>query len=157
VLVPSLSLLSQILGDWTFAASIPFDVLCVCSDKSVAKRGADEMYHSVSDVPFPVAAEVSAIKDFLRGSDYQVIFSTYQSSPLSHMPGGAFYVFPIITATGQSAKDLPQRLLESDGVAPIAGTSFGAHGEGYLRLSYANSLQNFEAALQRMRASIEAL
>jgi aspartate/methionine/tyrosine aminotransferase len=73
------------------------------------------------------------------------------------MPGGAFYVFPNITATGQSAKHLQQRLLEQDGVATIAGTSFGAYGEGYLRLSYANSLENIEAALQRMRASIEAL
>jgi aspartate/methionine/tyrosine aminotransferase len=73
------------------------------------------------------------------------------------MPGGAFYVFPNITGTGQSARDLQQRLLERDGVATIAGTSFGAYGEGYLRLSYANSLENIEAALQRMRASIGAL
>lgn len=73
------------------------------------------------------------------------------------MPGGAFYVFPNITATGQTANGLQQRLLEKDGVATIAGTSFGAYGEGYLRLSYANSLENIEAALQRMRESIEAL
>ena len=48
-------------------------------------------------------------------------------------------------------------MLEEYGVATIAGTSFGAYGEGYLRISYANSLANIEAALRRMRTAIEAL
>ncbi|MDH3715220.1 MAG: pyridoxal phosphate-dependent aminotransferase [Gammaproteobacteria bacterium] len=73
------------------------------------------------------------------------------------MPGGAFYVFPNVTATGQTSKSLQERLLEKDGVATIAGTSFGAYGEGYLRISYASSLENIKTALQRIRASIDAL
>ena len=72
-------------------------------------------------------------------------------------PGGAFYAFPNIQQTGLSARALQQQLLERHGVATIAGTSFGAFGEGYLRLSYANSLDNIRAALQRMHEAIEAL
>jgi len=66
------------------------------------------------------------------------------------MPGGAFYAFPNITATGMNARDLQSRLLEEAGIATIAGTSFGAYGEGYLRFSYANSIDNIGRALERM-------
>ena len=66
-------------------------------------------------------------------------------------PGGAFYAFPNIGETGLSAKALETGLLEQAGVATIAGTSFGAMGEGFLRLSYANSLENIEAAMVRIR------
>ena len=65
-------------------------------------------------------------------------------------PGGAFYAFPNISGSGMSAKQLEVALLEEAGVATVAGTSFGAHGEGYLRLSYANSLENIEIALGRI-------
>ena len=66
-------------------------------------------------------------------------------------PGGAFYAFPNITGTGMDANTMQDRLLEEAGVATLAGTSFGAYGEGYLRFSYANSVENIEAALGRMR------
>jgi aspartate aminotransferase len=62
-------------------------------------------------------------------------------------PRGAFYAFPNISQTGLGAKELADRLLAEAGVAVLAGTAFGAYGEGYLRLSYANSLENIEAAL----------
>jgi len=65
-------------------------------------------------------------------------------------PGGAFYAFPNIGGTGLSAKELEVKLLEEAGVATIAGTSFGAHGEGYLRLSYANSIENIQEATARI-------
>ncbi len=65
-------------------------------------------------------------------------------------PGGAFYAFPNITATGLDARALQNRLLEEAGVATVAGTSFGAHGEGYVRFSYANGVDNIRAALERM-------
>ena len=68
------------------------------------------------------------------------------------MPGGAFYAFPNITATGRSAKELEIALLEEAHVATIAGTSFGAYGEGFLRISYANSAENIRRAAERMRA-----
>ena len=70
-------------------------------------------------------------------------------------PGGAFYAFPNITGTGISAKELETRLLEEAGVASVAGTSFGAHGEGFLRISYANSVDNIREAMGRIRAWLE--
>ena len=70
-------------------------------------------------------------------------------------PGGAFYAFPNISATGFTAKTLQDRLLEDAGVATVAGTSFGAMGEGYIRFSYANSIENIERALHRVEDLLE--
>ena len=69
-------------------------------------------------------------------------------------PQGAFYVFPDITGTGYSAKALADRLLEEAGVACLSGTAFGEWGEGHLRFSYANSLENIQEALRRIRACL---
>ncbi len=65
-------------------------------------------------------------------------------------PGGAFYAFPNVSRTGLGAQALQARLLEEAGVATIAGTSFGGFGEGYLRLSYANSLAAIGEAVERI-------
>jgi aspartate aminotransferase len=65
-------------------------------------------------------------------------------------PKGAFYAFPNVSQTGWKAKKLASALLEEAGVATIGGPDFGVHGEGYIRLSYANSLENIERALVRM-------
>jgi aspartate/methionine/tyrosine aminotransferase len=66
-------------------------------------------------------------------------------------PGGAFYAFPNIQGTGLTSQQVQDRLLEDAGVATISGTSFGAYGEGYVRFSYANSVENIEAALEKAR------
>ena len=66
------------------------------------------------------------------------------------MPRGAFYVFPNITATSRKSKPLADALLEQAGVAALSGTAFGAFGEGYLRFSVANSLENLQQALERI-------
>ena len=66
------------------------------------------------------------------------------------VPKGAFYAFPNIRGTGWKAKPLASALLEDAGVAVIGGPDFGIHGEGYLRLSYANSTENILRALDRM-------
>jgi aspartate/methionine/tyrosine aminotransferase len=65
-------------------------------------------------------------------------------------PKGAFYAFPNIRETGWKAKPLASALLEEAGVATIGGPDFGIHGEGYIRLSYANSAENIRRALERM-------
>jgi aspartate aminotransferase len=65
-------------------------------------------------------------------------------------PKGAFYAFPNVSKTGWKAKALASALLEEAGVATIGGPDFGVNGEGYLRLSYANSAENIARALQRM-------
>src|SRR5580693_4117354 len=66
------------------------------------------------------------------------------------MPKGAFYVFPNITKTGWNSKKLADALLEDAGVACLSGTAFGEFGEGYLRFSVANSLENLNKALERI-------
>src|SRR5260370_8564086 len=66
-------------------------------------------------------------------------------------PGGAFYTFPNVEGTGYSARDLQGDLLDKTGVATIAGTSFGAFGENYLRFSYANSLEAITLAIGPVR------
>ncbi|MGH9514162.1 MAG: pyridoxal phosphate-dependent aminotransferase [Terriglobales bacterium] len=66
------------------------------------------------------------------------------------MPKGAFYVFPNIAATGWKSKTLADALLEEAGVACLSGTSFGQFGEGYLRFSIANSMDNLSRALERI-------
>ncbi|MBL8211509.1 MAG: pyridoxal phosphate-dependent aminotransferase [Bryobacterales bacterium] len=67
------------------------------------------------------------------------------------VPEGAFYAFPNVTGTGRSSKELAEGLLQQAGVACLSGTAFGGFGEGYLRFSIANSLDNLNEALERMR------
>lgn len=66
------------------------------------------------------------------------------------LPKGAFYVFPNITKTGWKSKPLADALLEQAGIAALSGTAFGEFGEGYLRFSVANSLENLQQALDRL-------
>ena len=71
------------------------------------------------------------------------------------LPKGAFYVFPNITKTGWTAKKLADALLDEAGVAALSGTAFGEFGEGYLRFSVANSIENIEKALERVAAWVD--
>ena len=72
-------------------------------------------------------------------------------------PLGAFYVFPNIQGTGKDSKTLANYLLDDAGVACLSGTAFGKHGEGYLRFSYANSLENIQKALTRIDKAMSKL
>lgn len=72
------------------------------------------------------------------------------------LPKGAFYAFPNTSGTGWSSRDLQDRLLNEAGVACLSGTSFGGFGEGFMRFSYANSIENIEEGLGRVRAWLEA-
>ena len=69
-------------------------------------------------------------------------------------PQGAFYAFPNIAETGMDARALQDKLLNQAGVATVAGTSFGAYGEGYLRFSYAASIDNIREAMARIRGCL---
>ena len=70
-------------------------------------------------------------------------------------PHGAFYVFPNITGTGMDCRKLGDHLLYNAGVAVLPGTSFGQYGEGYLRLSFANSVENIKKALDRIAKAVK--
>ena len=84
VLVPSLSLLSQTLREWTATAKTTFSWICVCSDTTVAKQDQteDAWFSHVSDIGVPVTGDTKEIQGFLRRPGVKVVFSTYQSSPL---------------------------------------------------------------------------
>jgi len=69
-------------------------------------------------------------------------------------PRGAFYVFPNIEGTGMDCRKLGEHLLNNAGVAVLPGTSFGKYGEGYLRLSFANSVENIKKALERIARAV---
>lgn len=70
-------------------------------------------------------------------------------------PSGAFYAFPNVERLGVPSAELARRLLDEAGIACLAGTDFGAHGEGYLRFSYAASLDTIDEAIARLRRFIE--
>lgn len=96
-------------------------------------------------------------------ADYQrrrdAIVSGLNAIPGVHcqVPQGAFYVFPNLKSFGMSSAELANLLLEEAGVALLPGSAFGKNGEGYLRLSYANSIENIERALARMGAVLGEL
>lgn len=73
------------------------------------------------------------------------------------MPKGAFYAFPNITETGWKSKALATELLENAGIATIGGPDFGVRGEGYLRISYANSAQEIQSALNRFNTFLTGM
>jgi aspartate/methionine/tyrosine aminotransferase len=72
-------------------------------------------------------------------------------------PHGAFYVFPNITGTGMKSQELSDYLLNKAGVAVLPGTSFGKYGEGYMRISFANSIENIKKALNRISEALKQL
>jgi aspartate aminotransferase len=72
------------------------------------------------------------------------------------MPDGAFYVFPNIEGTGMRSKEAADFFLYEAGVALLSGTAFGHNGEGYLRLSYANSYENLIRALEKIETALRS-
>jgi aspartate aminotransferase len=72
-------------------------------------------------------------------------------------PQGAFYVFPNISSFGVSSSEMADLLLEKAGVAVLPGSAFGAYGEGYLRLTYSNSLEHIKAAINQISGVLREL
>ncbi|SER27745.1 aminotransferase [Gracilibacillus ureilyticus] len=72
-----------------------------------------------------------------------------------HLPGGAFYVFPSIKATGMSSEEFAEKLLAEERVAVVPGNVFGESGEGYIRCSYATSIKQLDEAMKRMSRFVE--
>jgi aspartate/methionine/tyrosine aminotransferase len=89
-------------------------------------------------------------KEFMRRRDYFAERVNKIKGFSCRVPKGAFYMFPNITRTGWPSKKLADALLEEAGVAALSGTAFGAFGEGYLRFSIANSMDNIKKAIDRV-------
>ena len=102
---------------------------------------------------FGSRAEVNAMSEEFRQRRDLVVGGLNRIPGITcRKPAGAFYVFPNVSSLGMTSKAVEKRLLEEAGVAALAGTSFGSGGEGYLRLSYANSRENLREALNRIKA-----
>lgn len=117
---------------------------------------AATQYAGIAALEGPQDAVDKMVKAFEQRR--QVIVDGLNSIPgfSCRTPGGAFYTFPNIAGTGLDARALQSRLLEEAGVATVAGTSFGRLGEGFIRFSYANSVENIEEALARINTLLAA-
>lgn len=105
----------------------------------------------------PQAASVEMVNAFRQRRDLIVAGLNEIPGFRCLLPKGAFYVFPNIEGTGKTSPELADYLLQDAGVALLSGTCFGAYGEGFLRLSYANSEANIAKALERIKDAIARL
>lgn len=97
------------------------------------------------------------VKELKRRRDFVVNALNTMEGVTCTAPDGAFYAFPNIQAFNASSKKIADYLLKDAGVALLPGTAFGKNGEGYLRISYATSMENLKEGLQRMRKSLQKL
>ncbi|WP_066321104.1 aminotransferase [Bacillus sp. FJAT-29814] len=100
--------------------------------------------------------EVEAMRASYRRRRNYVVQTLNQIGLDCHMPGGAFYVFPSIKSTGLTSEQFAEELLMQEKVAVVPGSVFGESGEGYVRCSYATSMQQLQEALKRMARFVEA-
>jgi aspartate/methionine/tyrosine aminotransferase len=108
-------------------------------------------YAAVEALKGPQDSVSAMVAEFRRRRDF-LVDGLSSIPPLRCVrPGGAFYVFPNVSATGWRSGELARRLLDEAGVAVLAGTAFGKEGECHLRLSYATSMRELEEALRRLR------
>jgi aspartate aminotransferase len=121
---------------------------------SVSCTSAFSQYGAIAALEGPWQPVDEMVAEFRRRRD--IIVAGLNDIPgISCLePQGAFYVFPNITGTGLTSAELQARLLQDAGVAALAGTAFGPYGEGFLRFSYANSVENIRAALEAVRAQL---
>ena len=94
------------------------------------------------------------VSEFRSRRDYLVEALNAIDGISCALPRGAFYVFANIRETGLSSSEAASRVLDEAGVAVLSGASFGSAGEGYIRLSYATSMDRLEAAVERIAAFI---
>jgi aspartate/methionine/tyrosine aminotransferase len=97
------------------------------------------------------------VAEFKRRRDIIVAGLNALPGTTCRTPKGAFYVFPNIKALKRPSSEVAEAILQEGGVAVLGGTAFGQYGEGYLRLSYANSEANIRKALDRMRPVLARL
>jgi aspartate/methionine/tyrosine aminotransferase len=101
---------------------------------------------------------VSAMREeFMKRRD--VVVEGLRSIPgiTCPMPEGAFYAFPSIKGTGLTSMEFETKALQEAGVAALSGSAFGGFGDGYVRLSYANSVENLQKAIERLRGMVAGL
>jgi aspartate aminotransferase len=118
---------------------------------SVSCTSAFSQYAAIAALDGPQDGVAAMVAEFRARRDVIVAGLNAIDGVSCVEPQGAFYAFPNITGTGVGADELAGRLLREAGVAALAGTAFGRHGKGFLRISYANSVANIEAALDSIK------
>jgi aspartate aminotransferase len=121
---------------------------------SVSCTSAFSQHAAIAALQGPWQPVEEMVAEFRRRRDVVVAGLNDLPGVRCQQPQGAFYAFPDITGTGRSAAGLQAALLADAGVAALAGTAFGAFGEGFLRFSYANSVANIRSALEAIRAQL---
>jgi aspartate aminotransferase len=121
---------------------------------SVSCTSAFSQYAALAALDGPWTPVEEMVAEFRRRRDIVVAGLNDIPGITCVEPQGAFYAFCNITGTGLTSAELEVRLLRDAGVAALAGTAFGTWGEGFLRLSYANSVPNIQAALDAMKAVV---
>src|SRR3954451_13078213 len=113
---------------------------------------ASAQYAGIAALEGPRAPVERMVRAFAERREYIVAELNKLPGVRCATPGGAFYTFPNIAGTGYDARSFQSELLDQTGVATIAGTSFGAFGEDYIRFSYANNLEAITEAVERIRS-----
>ena len=121
-----------------------------CTAPFTQRAGLEALAHAES-------ATVQMVGEFRKRRDFLVQALNQIPGIRCLTPPGAFYVFPNIRSFGKRSDEIADYLLQEAGVALLSGTAFGASGEGYLRLSYATSMENLDQGSQRMAAGLAKL
>jgi aspartate/methionine/tyrosine aminotransferase len=124
---------------------------------SVSCTSAFSQYAAIAALTGPWEPVDAMVAEFRQRRDIMVAGLNKIPGVSCVEPGGAFHVFPNVSELGVGTKELEVALLDEAGVACLSGTSFGRYGEGYLRLSYANSVPNLQAALETIAAKVADL
>ncbi len=125
-----------------------------CKDEIIADMG--DAYVHLTDKQLNILADAMR-EEFKKRRD--VVVEGLQVIPgiICPKPEGAFYAFPSIKGTGLSSMEFETKALEEAGVAVLSGSAFGDYGEGYMRLSYANSVENLQKAMYRLNMMVNNL
>jgi aspartate aminotransferase len=121
-----------------------------CTAPFIQRAGLEALTNTEADVE-------SMVAEFKRRRDFVVQRLNEIPGIRCLCPSGAFYVFPSIESFGKKSSDFADYLLNTAGVALLSGTSFGEFGEGYLRISYANSIENLGEAMRRIAEATGSL
>ena len=135
---------------WSVWPKAYYDAARKLAVNSFSCTNAATQYAGIAALTGPQDAVRAMVAEFDRRRHLVVEGLNALPGVRAATPKGAFYAFPNIAGTGWKAKALASALLEDAGVATIGGPDFGIHGEGYIRLSYANSAENIARALKRM-------
>ncbi len=117
---------------------------------SVGSTAHFTQYAGIEALTGPQDQVAEVVAEYQRRRDVIVSGLNDLSGITCQQPQGAFYVFPNVKSLGKSSNEIANWILEEAGVALLPGSAFGKYGEGYLRLAYANSVENIERALERI-------